>query len=100
MPTSQQLPRNATSSGGASPGGRPPSEGPAAYQPRVGVVLAGCGGRDGSEIRESVLVLLSLDRAGARAICVAPDVPQPAVVDHLTGQASVPKPKRGVLAES
>ena len=33
---------------------------------KVGVVLAGCGAQDGSEIHESVLTLLSLDRIGAR----------------------------------
>lgn len=51
----------------------------------VGVVLSGCGYLDGSEIHESVLTLLFLDRAGARARCFAPRGPQAQVVDHRTG---------------
>ena len=53
---------------------------------RVGVVFSGCGHRDGSEIHEAVLTMLSLDRAGAEIICVAPDVGQSQVVDHLNGE--------------
>ena len=41
---------------------------------RVGVILSGCGFKDGAEIHESVLTLLALDRAGAEAVCFAPDV--------------------------
>jgi enhancing lycopene biosynthesis protein 2 len=66
---------------------------------RVGVVLAGCGFRDGSEIREAVLTLLSLDRAGAEAICAAPDIVQSRVVDHATGTTGGGQ-GRGVKAES
>jgi enhancing lycopene biosynthesis protein 2 len=53
---------------------------------RVGVILSGCGHRDGAEIHESVLTLLALDRAGAEVHCFAPDVAQAQVVDHLTGR--------------
>jgi enhancing lycopene biosynthesis protein 2 len=52
---------------------------------KVGVVLSGCGVFDGAEIHESVLTLLALDRAGAQAICLAPDTPQAKVTDHLRG---------------
>lgn len=55
-------------------------------KPKVGVVLSGCGVYDGAEIHESVLTLLALDRAGAEAVCLAPDVAQRHVVNHLTGQ--------------
>jgi enhancing lycopene biosynthesis protein 2 len=65
---------------------------------RVGVVLSGCGPGDGSEIREAVLTLLSLERAGAEPICMAPDVSQPKVIDHRNGQ--VGGPPRSVLAEA
>lgn len=65
---------------------------------RVGVVLSGCGFRDGSEIHESVLTLLALDRAGAVVTCFAPDLAQPSVVDHRTGKPT--KEKRNVLAEA
>jgi enhancing lycopene biosynthesis protein 2 len=66
---------------------------------RVGVVLSGCGFRDGSEVHESVLALLALDEAGAEARCFAPDVPQARVVDHRTGK-EVPGERRNVLDES
>ena len=40
---------------------------------KVAVILSGCGVFDGSEIHESVLVLLALDRANAQVVCAAPD---------------------------
>ncbi len=40
---------------------------------RVAVILSGCGYLDGTEIHESVVTLLSLDRAGAEVSCFAPD---------------------------
>lgn len=52
---------------------------------RVGVLLSGCGRLDGSDVAETMLVLLVIERAGGQAICVAPDVDQAGVVDHLTG---------------
>lgn len=66
---------------------------------RVGVCLSGCGVYDGAEIHESVLTLLALDRAGAEAVCFAPDVPQMHVVDHLTGQVAAGE-TRNVLQEA
>ncbi len=65
---------------------------------KVGVVLSGCGVFDGSEIHEAVLTLLAIDRAGAEAVCFAPDKEQLHVVNHLTGE--VTSEKRNVLAES
>ena len=52
----------------------------------VGVVLAGCGYLDGAEIQESVLTMLALDKARATIRCMAPDIDQLHVVDHLTGR--------------
>jgi enhancing lycopene biosynthesis protein 2 len=65
---------------------------------KVGVILSGCGFKDGAEIHESVLTLLALDRAGAEAVCFAPDVPQAQVVDHVTGKPT--GERRNVLTES
>ncbi|MBF0284479.1 MAG: isoprenoid biosynthesis glyoxalase ElbB [Magnetococcales bacterium] len=65
---------------------------------RIGVVLSGCGNRDGAEIHESVLTLYFLDRAGAEAVCMAPDVPQRMVLNYLTGKPS--GESRNVLLES
>jgi len=66
--------------------------------PRIGVLLAGCGVYDGSEIHEAVITLLALDRAGAEIVCTAPDMDQRDVVNHLT-QEPMPE-KRNVLVES
>ena len=66
---------------------------------KVGVILSGCGHRDGAEIREAVLTLLALDRAGAEAVCFAPDIPQNRVVDHYRGKV-VPGETRNVLVEA
>ena len=55
---------------------------------RVGVLLSGCGRLDGSDVSESILTLLVIERAGALAVCAAPDAEQPAVVEHLSGERS------------
>lgn len=52
---------------------------------RVGLVLSGCGRLDGSDVAEAMLALLVIERAGALAICAAPDADMPAVIDHATG---------------
>jgi len=54
---------------------------------------------DGTEISEALLTLLALDRAGARAVCVAPSVDQLHTVDHLTGE-EIEGERRAVLMES
>jgi enhancing lycopene biosynthesis protein 2 len=48
------------------------------------LLLSGCGVFDGSEIHESVLVLLALSRAGHHVQCLAPDV----VAHHVTNHVS------------
>lgn len=65
---------------------------------QVAVVLSGCGVYDGAEIHEAVLTLLALDRAGAQAVCFAPDKPQLHVINHLSGE-EMPE-VRNVLLES
>ena len=65
---------------------------------RIGVVLAGCGYLDGSEIHEATLTLLELDREGATVRAAAPDVDQMHVVDHRQGKPT--SERRGVLAEA
>jgi len=64
----------------------------------IGVVLAGCGFLDGAEIQESVLTLLALDRAGVPYQCLAPDIPQLHVINHLTD--GVMPESRNVLTEA
>ncbi|MFO7931788.1 MAG: isoprenoid biosynthesis glyoxalase ElbB [Thermodesulfobacteriota bacterium] len=64
----------------------------------VGVLLSGCGVYDGSEIHETVITLLAIERNGAETVCMAPDIPQHHVVNHLTGQTE--EETRNVLVES
>ena len=66
---------------------------------KIGVLLAGCGFLDGSEIQEAVLTLLALDRAGAEAVCLAPDIVQHDVINHYTNQV-ITNESRNVLVES
>ena len=72
--------------------------------PRVGVLLAGCGVQDGSEVYESVLTILALERAGATVMAMAPDIEQSVVFNHYKGQeertGELGGRKRDVLAES
>jgi enhancing lycopene biosynthesis protein 2 len=65
---------------------------------KVGVLLSGCGVFDGSEIHEAVLTLLALDRAGAEAVCMAPNMEQLHVINHLTQEQT--QENRNVLVES
>lgn len=64
----------------------------------VAVILSGCGVYDGTEIHESVLTLLALDRQGAEYQCFAPDIPQHHVINHNTGDEM--DQERNVLVES
>ncbi|MBK9188821.1 MAG: isoprenoid biosynthesis glyoxalase ElbB [Phycisphaerales bacterium] len=66
---------------------------------RVAVVLSGCGRGDGSEIHESVSVLIHLSRAGLAYRCFAPDAPQRDVVNHATGEPS-PAEARNQMVEA
>ena len=66
---------------------------------KIGVVLAGCGVYDGSEIHEAVITLLAIDRNGAAAVCMAPDIPQMHVVNHLSGEVAAGE-TRNVLVEA
>lgn len=64
----------------------------------IGVLLSGCGVKDGSEIHEAVLTILFLDQRGADIVFMAPDQEQSQVVNHLTGEAT--REKRNILIES
>jgi len=65
---------------------------------KFGVLLSGCGVYDGAEIHEAVSVLLAIDKMGIEAVCIAPDVEQYHVINHLTGE-EMPE-KRNVLVEA
>ena len=66
---------------------------------KIGVILSGCGVYDGSEIHEAVITLLAIDRAGAEAVCMVPDVAQLHVVNHLSGEVAAGE-SRNVLVEA
>jgi enhancing lycopene biosynthesis protein 2 len=65
---------------------------------RIGVLLAGCGVKDGSEIHEATLTLYFLDKQGAEIVCMAPNKDQLDVVNHVTGTAT--SEKRNVMVEA
>lgn len=65
---------------------------------RIGVMLSGCGVYDGAEIHEAVIALLSIDKAGAEAVMMAPNVPQMHTMDHQSGEVAAEN--RNVLTES
>ncbi|HVF11398.1 MAG TPA: isoprenoid biosynthesis glyoxalase ElbB [Abditibacteriaceae bacterium] len=72
--------------------------------PRVGVLLAGCGVEDGSEIYEAVLTILALERGGATVQALAPDIEQAENVNHYRGYeertGELGGVRRSVLSES
>ena len=65
---------------------------------KIGVLLSGCGVKDGSEIHEATLTLYFLDKQGAEIICMAPNKDQMHVVNHVT--ESPTKEKRNVMLEA
>lgn len=65
---------------------------------RVAVVLSGCGVFDGSEIYEATITLLRLDQRNAIVQCLAPDIKQHHVINHLSGE--VMDENRDVLVEA
>lgn len=65
---------------------------------KVAVILAGCGVFDGSEIYESVLTLLRIEQNSASYQCMAPNIEQLHVIDHLKGEEA--NESRNVLVEA
>ena len=65
---------------------------------KFAVVLCGCGPMDGSEIHESVMTLLAIDRNECQYTIFAPDADQFHVVNHYTKE--VMPEKRNMLVEA
>ena len=65
---------------------------------KVGVLLSGSGVQDGSEIHESVLTALSLEKSRAEIVFMAPNIDQMHVMNHYNGQEM--DEFRNVLVES
>ncbi|EAR62743.1 isoprenoid biosynthesis glyoxalase ElbB [Neptuniibacter caesariensis] len=66
---------------------------------KIAVILSGCGVYDGAEIYESVLTLLQIAERGAVSQCMAPNIDQMHVVNHLTGEEATGE-SRNVLVEA
>ncbi len=66
---------------------------------KIAVILSGCGVYDGAEIYESVVTLLQIAERGAEYQCMAPDIEQMHVVNHLTGEEAAGE-SRNVLVEA
>ncbi len=66
---------------------------------KAGVLLSGSGVMDGSEIHESVLTLLHLDKKGLDIICMAPNYNQARVVNHSSNEI-IKTDTRNMLVES
>jgi enhancing lycopene biosynthesis protein 2 len=65
---------------------------------KTAVLLSGCGVYDGTEIHESVFVLLALSKNNLEYICTAPNIKQHHVVNHKNGEEI--NEERNVLVES
>jgi len=66
---------------------------------KIGVVLSGCGHKDGSEIHEAVFTLQALDKSDVDVIIMAPDMDQFHVINHLNGEEEISE-SRNILVES
>lgn len=65
---------------------------------KIGVLLSGNGVFDGSEIQEAVFTLLAIDENQAESVCMAPDIDQHHVLNHISGEEM--SETRNVLVES
>lgn len=65
---------------------------------RIAVLLSGNGVYDGSEIHETVFTMLSIAENGGEYQCIAPDIDQHHVVNHVNGEAM--PDKRNVFVEA
>jgi len=66
---------------------------------KVAVILSGCGVFDGAEIYESVLTLLRIEQNNATYQCMAPNIEQMHVINHLKGEEAAGE-SRNVLVEA
>ncbi|MEH6471637.1 MAG: isoprenoid biosynthesis glyoxalase ElbB [Halopseudomonas sp.] len=66
---------------------------------QVAVILSGSGVFDGSEIYESVMTLYNIEQQGAQYHCLAPNIEQLHVINHLTGEVATGE-SRNVLVEA
>lgn len=65
---------------------------------KIAVILSGCGVFDGSEIYETTLTLLHIKKNGFDYECLAPNIDQHHVINHMNGEEMAET--RNVLVES
>jgi enhancing lycopene biosynthesis protein 2 len=53
---------------------------------KFAIIIGGCGHRDGSEIHETTMTMLAIEKNGATYEMFAPDRQQYHVINHLTGE--------------
>lgn len=64
---------------------------------KIAIVLSGCGNRDGSELQETLSLMLAIDRRDWQYQCFAPKM-ELSVVNHLTGKEE--RERRNLLDEA
>jgi len=67
---------------------------------RVGIVVAGLGARDGSDVLDTMTVALGLLRAGVEPVLLVPALTSSRVVDHQTGETLPEQPPRWPAQEA
>lgn len=65
---------------------------------KFAVILCGCGSLDGSEIHESVMTLLAIDKSGSSYTVFAPNDDQYQVINHITKLPT--EQKRNMMEEA
>jgi enhancing lycopene biosynthesis protein 2 len=68
------------------------------HRKQFAVILAGCGVYDGSEIHEAIFTLYAIEKAGAAYKIFAPDMDQPQIINHLSGEKT--PGRRNVMTEA
>ncbi len=72
---------------------------------KIAIILSGCGNRDGSELQESLSLMLAIDRQGWQYQCFAPEglfevVPHVEIVDDEEEGTMVDTEQRDIFVES
>ncbi|MBR1792301.1 MAG: isoprenoid biosynthesis glyoxalase ElbB [Bacteroidales bacterium] len=64
----------------------------------IAIILSGCGNRDGSELQESLSLMLAIDRKGWKYQCFAPEGPFE-VVSHVDGRMVDDDEEEGTIVD-
>lgn len=64
----------------------------------IAIILSGCGNRDGSELQETLSLMLAIDRKGWKYQCFAPEGPFE-VVSHVDGRTEDDDEEEGTIVD-